>query len=293
MTSRRARTLPLSTIALVALTGGLLPVAPAAAGGTPAVPQVRLAAATDIERVGLVAGDTVTGAPVTDTAGRDLGIIDRLLVEPDDGWIAHVIVGTGGLLGLGRDLVQVSWQDVELRLDQDRIVAVLDRAALDEAPDFQAGMLLRDRDVLQAPAASPPLDPAPGPPQPDAALARLVSVADITGSEVLDPGGVRLGSAHRLMIDPGPGRIAYVVIATDGFLGVGRDHVQIPWGDVRLGRDGDQIVLTAEQPVLERAPAADGAWIGPVVPPLTSPGPARPQPGASPTVPPPPPPPPR
>ena len=61
---------------------------------------------------------------------------------------------------------------------------------------------------------------------------------------------------ERLMVDPKDGRVRTVVVQQGGTLGVGGRSVSMPWESVKVAQDGGRIVVTAEQPMLEQAPAA-------------------------------------
>jgi sporulation protein YlmC with PRC-barrel domain len=99
------------------------------------------------------------GARIKDTAGKDLGEIDQLLVNQNDGKVSHVVVGVGGLAGIGETHVVVPWSDVKVRWERDNAVVSMDRAALDKAPRYEVKGPTRDR----APAASPSTAPRPEP----------------------------------------------------------------------------------------------------------------------------------
>ncbi|HEX9818183.1 MAG TPA: PRC-barrel domain-containing protein [Methylomirabilota bacterium] len=86
--------------------------------------------------------------------------------------------------------------------------------------------------------------------------AALVDVNSLIGAQVRDSQGREMGKIDRLMADPRDGQLRYALIATGGFLGVGRDHVQVPWQDLQIQRDGQNVVVTMERQALEQAPAA-------------------------------------
>ena len=68
--------------------------------------------------------------------------------------------------------------------------------------------------------------------------------------------GKDVGKVERLMVDPKDGRVRSVVVQQGGTLGMGGKSVSMPWESVKVGQDGDKIVVTAEQQMLEQAPAA-------------------------------------
>ncbi|HXU88511.1 MAG TPA: PRC-barrel domain-containing protein [Methylomirabilota bacterium] len=68
--------------------------------------------------------------------------------------------------------------------------------------------------------------------------------------------GKDIGKVERLMVDPKDGRVRTVVIQQGGTLGVGGKSVSMPWESVKVAQDNGNIVVTAEQQVLEQAPSA-------------------------------------
>jgi len=57
----------------------------------------------------------------------------------------------------------------------------------------------------------------------------LIASDRVEGTPVCRPGGPRVGSVLRLMIDKRTGNIAYAVLKFGGFLGVGEKHLPVPW----------------------------------------------------------------
>ena len=97
--------------------------------------------------------------------------------------------------------------------------------------------------VAQQPSA-PPTSPQ----------AILVGSDSLVGSTVRDNEGRDIGKVSRLMIDPNDGRIASIIIATGGTLGVGSNTISVPWSSVKIGQDRGKLIVTASQ-TLESAPA--------------------------------------
>jgi sporulation protein YlmC with PRC-barrel domain len=83
----------------------------------------------------------------------------------------------------------------------------------------------------------------------------LVDANSIIGATVRAQ-GKDIGKVERLMVDPKDGRVRTVVVQQGGTLGMGGKSVSIPWESVKVGQDGDKIIVTAEQQMLEQAPAA-------------------------------------
>jgi sporulation protein YlmC with PRC-barrel domain len=98
----------------------------------------------------------IVGTKVRDTQGKDIGEIDRLIIDPQSGRISHVVVGLGGMLGVGERKVVVPWSEVKMTSQEGRKAGVvMDRARLESAPRWE-----RTAGTDRAPAASPATSPA-------------------------------------------------------------------------------------------------------------------------------------
>ena len=95
------------------------------------------------------------------------------------------------------------------------------------------------------PSVSPPAD-------------RGVEIASdsLVGARVRNPDGRDIGTVKHLMVDPGQGRINAIAIAIGGVMGVGEKTVLVPWQGVAVGREGQRLVLTVRDTVLDQAPSA-------------------------------------
>jgi len=95
---------------------------------------------------------------------------------------------------------------------------------------------------------------------------RLSPAASLCGTMVLDSGGDIVGSIADLMVDLERGRLAYAVVATGGFVGVGEKLFAVPW--CALKDAGRHFVLQGSRAALESGPSFDpdhwpmtpGAW---------------------------------
>lgn len=85
----------------------------------------------------------------------------------------------------------------------------------------------------------------------------LVGADSIIGSKVRDPNGEELGQVQGLMLRPEDGRIQYAVLTLGGVLGVGGQQVAVPWQSLKVTRDAQKVVITAERQVLTQAPRYD------------------------------------
>jgi sporulation protein YlmC with PRC-barrel domain len=71
----------------------------------------------------LVACDRVEGSKVFGSDGKQIGHIERLMLEKSDGRIAFIILSFGGFFGIGQEHYRVPWEKLrfDARIDGYRI----------------------------------------------------------------------------------------------------------------------------------------------------------------------------
>ncbi|QNM98811.1 PRC-barrel domain-containing protein [Chitinimonas koreensis] len=92
-------------------------------------------------------------------------------------------------------------------------------------------------------------NPGPGP---------FLMLADtLTGNDVVNPAGDKLGDIKGIMLDVQRGRIAYAVLSFGGLLGLGDKLFALPWSALLLDTDRKCFVLDADKERLEKANGFD------------------------------------
>lgn len=85
-----------------------------------------------------------------------------------------------------------------------------------------------------------------------------VMAADtLEGDTVVNTHGDKLGEITDIMIDVPTGRVAYAVLSSGGFLGMGDKLFAIPWGALTLDATHKQFVIDIEKERLKNAPGFD------------------------------------
>ena len=100
-------------------------------------------------------GDII-GTRIKNAEGKDIGEIDRLLIDPQSGKVSHVVVGLGGLLGVGEKKVVVPWSELKMGAGQDgkKPVITMQQAKLESAPRYEP-TARADRSPSASPSTSP------------------------------------------------------------------------------------------------------------------------------------------
>ena len=84
-----------------------------------------------------------------------------------------------------------------------------------------------------------------------------VKATTIVGSSVFNPKGDSLGVIKEIVIDPRAGKVAYVVVAFGGFLGLGQKLFAIPFSSFAYNVAEGNYILDVSPDRLKEAPGFD------------------------------------
>ena len=84
-----------------------------------------------------------------------------------------------------------------------------------------------------------------------------LSAGTLKGDKARNPAGDELGTIEEIMIDLDAGRVAYAVLASGGFLGMGNKYFAIPWDRLSVDTDNKEIVVDVDAETLQDAPGFD------------------------------------
>jgi len=102
----------------------------------------------------------------------------------------------------------------------------------------------------------------------------VIRTQEILGVKVINRARDSLGEIEEIMIDKFTGQVAYVVLATDGFLGMGGKFFAIPWDAIQFDVLNDCFVFDITKEMLNNSSgfdknhwpaAADLKWGGKVM----------------------------
>ena len=111
---RIATVLGVSLMTALPLTGAMAQQQPQQPSPPSAAPQGQQAV--------LVGSDSLVGSTVRDSEGRDVGKVDRLMIDPNDGRISTLIISTGGTMGVGSHMISVPWSAVKVGQDRGKVI---------------------------------------------------------------------------------------------------------------------------------------------------------------------------
>jgi sporulation protein YlmC with PRC-barrel domain len=85
----------------------------------------------------------------------------------------------------------------------------------------------------------------------------VMAAATLDGNKVLSSDGKDIGKIKDIMLDVGSGRIAYAVLSSGGFLGIGDKLLAIPWRALTLDTQQKCFVLAMTSERVKNAPGFD------------------------------------
>ena len=85
----------------------------------------------------------------------------------------------------------------------------------------------------------------------------LIAAEKVTGTNVYNPAGEKLGSVEDIMIDKISGKAIYAVMSFGGFLGIGDRHHPLPWASLTYDASKEGYVVNVDKSMLKDAPSYD------------------------------------
>ncbi|MEX3931546.1 PRC-barrel domain-containing protein [Paraburkholderia phymatum] len=85
----------------------------------------------------------------------------------------------------------------------------------------------------------------------------VMAAATLDGDKVLSADGNDIGKIRDIMLDVRSGRIAYAVLSSGGFLGIGDKLLAIPWSALTLDADRKCFLLDMPTESVKNAPGFD------------------------------------
>ncbi len=78
----------------------------------------------------------VIGDRVRNLRGEDVGKIEDLVVDPEDGRIAYAVLSFGGVMGIGDKYFAIPWHMLRPGRDEKEFMLDIDKDKLKNAPGF-------------------------------------------------------------------------------------------------------------------------------------------------------------
>jgi len=85
----------------------------------------------------------------------------------------------------------------------------------------------------------------------------LIAADQVSGTDVYNMDGEKLGTVEDIMIDKVSGKAIYAVMGFGGFLGIGEKQHPLPWSTLTYDPQKEGFVVNLDRRKLEAAPTFD------------------------------------
>lgn len=103
----------------------------------PAAPKRIDPAARKMDGIHTNRASKFIGADVENAQGEDLGQIEDLVLDPQDGRVAYAVLSFGGFLGLGEKYFAIPWKALQAKAgEDDTLILNVEKEKLTNAPGF-------------------------------------------------------------------------------------------------------------------------------------------------------------
>ncbi|MCH7372956.1 PRC-barrel domain-containing protein [Aeromonas sp. MR16] len=86
---------------------------------------------------------------------------------------------------------------------------------------------------------------------------RVLSASTLSGDDVYDPRGEKLGSIKELMLDIENGKVCYAVLSFGGFLSLGEKLFAVPWSALKVDTENKRFIMDTTEERMKNAPGFD------------------------------------
>jgi len=83
-----------------------------------------------------LSASTLTGDPVKNLAGEDLGKLEELMIDLSSGRVAYAVLSFGGFLGMGDKLFAIPLEALRVDTENEVIILNVNKEMLESAPGF-------------------------------------------------------------------------------------------------------------------------------------------------------------
>lgn len=84
----------------------------------------------------VLSATTMIGDDVRNRAGEDLGTLEEVMLDVNNGRITYGVLSFGGFLGMGDKLFAIPWSALDLNKDDKCFYLNVDKQQLENAPGF-------------------------------------------------------------------------------------------------------------------------------------------------------------
>jgi len=191
--------------------------------------------------------DDLVGAKIRNPKGEDLGEVEEMVVDVNDGSIRYAVVSFGGFLDLGDKLFAVPLKAMSLKTNEDNeafFVVDIDQQRLEDSKGFDDDNWPNFADPKFASAVNKTYNVQDDARKSDLQGA-LYKLSTFDGVNVRGADNKELGEIERILVDAKQAKVAYLAIELEDEVADADDDALalIPMGQFMLKTQGDDTFL--------------------------------------------------
>lgn len=163
--------------------------------------------------------DDLIGAQIRNPQEQDLGEIEEMVVDANDGSIRYAVVSYGGFLDLGDELFAVPLKAMKLQQDQDGeafFVVDIDKQRLENAQGFDNDNWPNFADQSFTSAVNQTYGIEQSQQQSAGRQGALYKLSTFEGVNVRDQGNTEIGEVNSILVDSKEAKVALMAIELQG-----------------------------------------------------------------------------
>lgn len=92
-----------------------------------------------------LSANTILGAPVKNQSGEEVGTLDNVILDFDQGVISNTVFATGGILGIGEEKHLLPWKSFTYSREKETLMADLTKEKVESAPVYDEAVYASQR----------------------------------------------------------------------------------------------------------------------------------------------------
>jgi sporulation protein YlmC with PRC-barrel domain len=85
----------------------------------------------------LISNSAIVGATVKNAQGEQLGTIREVMIDPQTGRVAYVVLTSSDMLGRNEKSMAIPWEALRVELGKNELVVEVDDSKLSSAPTYE------------------------------------------------------------------------------------------------------------------------------------------------------------
>ncbi|MCB9854489.1 MAG: PRC-barrel domain-containing protein [Phycisphaerales bacterium] len=180
----------------------------------------------------MILGSKLLDASATNSQGQDLGDVDEIVINPQDGKVVYTAIAYGGVLGIGEKRFAIPCSSVN-RVNQDKVFLDVQKAELENNPGFKNSAWPTQSDAMLSHGNSDKV----------ATVSQVRKLSEVFGRPLKNEQNEPLGTIDDAVVDASAGQVAYLIVDCADRDGL----VAVPCAAIQMKDDACVVRMTKDR----------------------------------------------